>query len=90
MSIVSTARQLASGRKIKWSIALWVSGGAVLGGVLGNVAFERLLLVFRDDKMVQLIQILVTVLTLLFAFCIQNITGVGLRWKKLAGMQLVA
>lgn len=82
MSIVSTARQLASGRKINWSIALWVSGGAVLGGVLGNVAFEQLLLVFRDDKMVQLIQILVTVLTLLFAFLYTKYNWRGFALKK--------
>ncbi len=78
MSIVSTARQLASGRKINWSIALWVSGG----GVLGNVAFEQLLLVFRDDKMVQLIQILVTVLTLLFAFLYTKYNWRGFALEK--------
>ena len=82
MSIVSTTRQLASGRKINWSIALWVSGGAVLGGVLGNVVFERLLLVFRDDKLVQLIQILVTVLTLLFAFLYTKYNWRGFALKK--------
>ena len=49
MSLVSTARQLASGRKINWQIVLWVSGGAVLGGILGNVAFDHLLLLFQNE-----------------------------------------
>lgn len=82
MSIVSTVRQLASGRKINWSIALWVSGGAVLGGILGNLTFERLLLFFQDDKIVQLIQILVTVLTLLFAFLYTKYNWHGFALKK--------
>lgn len=57
MSLVSTARQLASGRKIHWQIVLWVSGGAVLGGILGNVAFDHLLLLFQNEDEVQMIQI---------------------------------
>lgn len=68
MSIVSTARQLSSGRKFDWRIAGGVSAGAVLGGVLGNTAFELFLKLFSDEKLVQLIQIALTILTLLFAF----------------------
>ena len=57
MSLVSTARQLASGHKINWQIVLWVSGGAILGGVLGNVAFDQLLLFFQNEDHVQMVQI---------------------------------
>lgn len=52
MSIVSTGRQLASGKKINWKIIFWVSLGAVIGGVLGNVSFEALLDYFKDETFV--------------------------------------
>lgn len=67
MSIVSTARQLQSGQKIKWRIVLWVSTGAIIGGILGNVTLDYSLNHFESDDMVQMMQIIVTVLTLLFA-----------------------
>ncbi|EGO8197503.1 sulfite exporter TauE/SafE family protein [Enterococcus faecalis] len=68
MSLVSTSKQLTSRRKINWQIALWVSGGAVLGGILGNIAFNQLLLFFQNENPVQMIQIFLTIVTLLFAF----------------------
>lgn len=68
MSIVSTSRQIASGRKFNWPIVIWVSAGAVLGGILGNGLFDYLLLWFADENNVQLVQIFLTVVTLLFAF----------------------
>lgn len=68
MSIVSTSRQIASGKKIDWKIVGWVSFGAVLGGILGNVAFDFLLRFFASERYVQLLQIVITVITLLFAF----------------------
>jgi uncharacterized membrane protein YfcA len=68
MSVVSTSRQLTSGKKFHWSIVLWVSAGAVLGGILGNVTFERCLSWFQNDSLVQLLQIGLTIVTLLFAF----------------------
>lgn len=34
MSVVSTTRQLTSGRKFNWQIVSWGSFGAVLGGSL--------------------------------------------------------
>ncbi|WP_099221735.1 sulfite exporter TauE/SafE family protein [Listeria costaricensis] len=68
MSIVSTSRQFTSGRKFNWRIVTWVSAGAVLGGILGNLTFEGLLKLFKSDDIVQLIQIVLTILTLLFAF----------------------
>ncbi|MBO0471492.1 sulfite exporter TauE/SafE family protein [Enterococcus sp. DIV0242_7C1] len=67
MSIVSTSRQLMSGRKINWQIVCWVSAGAILGGILGNVVFETFLSWFGNEDSVQLIQISLTVITLVFA-----------------------
>lgn len=68
MSIVSTARQLASVRKFNWQIVSWVSAGAVLGGILGNRAFEAGLSRFGNNDIVQLIQIILTVITLTLDF----------------------
>lgn len=68
MSIVSTWRQFASGRKLNGPIVLWVSLGAVIGGFLGNVGFEGLLKIFPNEDYVQLIQIVITIFTLVFAF----------------------
>lgn len=67
MSIVSTSRQLTSGRKFNWQIVCWVSVGAVLGGILGNTVFEAFLRWFGDQDVVQLIQVVLTVITLIFA-----------------------
>lgn len=68
MSIISTTTQLTSGRKFNWKIVSWVSAGAVLGGILGNIAFEACLNWFENEDRVQLIQIALTIVTLLFAF----------------------
>lgn len=68
MAIVSTSRQLISGKKFNWQIVFWVSGGAVVGGSLGNIVLETLLRWLGNDDLVQLIQIIFTVITLGFAF----------------------
>lgn len=68
MSIVSTLRQMKNGLTLKIPIALFVSLGSVIGGVIGNTTFDTLLKLLSDEKYVQIIQILLTVLTLAFAF----------------------
>ena len=68
MSVISTTRQLTSGRKFNWEIVSWVSVGAVLGGSFGNLAFEAFFSWFGNKDIVQLIQIALTMGTLIFAF----------------------
>lgn len=68
MSIVSTMRQLKNGLKLKIPIAVFVSLGSVVGGISGNTVFESLLRLFSDEKYVQLVQIILTIVTLLFAY----------------------
>lgn len=68
MSISSTLRQLESGQKVHWRIVVWVSLGSILGGIFGNLAFEALLLYFANEQSVQLLQIVLTIFTLAFAF----------------------
>ncbi len=55
MSIVSTVRQVSSGKSLNWQIVGWVSGGAVVGGIAGNIVFEIFLRLFENEKHVQLI-----------------------------------
>lgn len=68
MSIVSTLRQMSNGLKLQIRIAAFVSLGSVIGGILGNTVFESLLRLFSDEKYVQLVQIVLTIVTLLFAY----------------------
>lgn len=68
MAIVSTLRQMKNGLKLKLSLAAFVSLGSVIGGITGNSTFDTLLRLFSEEKYVQLIQIMLTLVTLLFAF----------------------
>lgn len=68
MSVISTYKQVKNGININWSSALLLSLGSVLGGITGNIAFDFLLHLFQSDKEVQLIQIILTVITLLFSY----------------------
>ncbi|EOL42359.1 sulfite exporter TauE/SafE family protein [Enterococcus phoeniculicola] len=68
MSIVSTARQMRQGISLKLPLVLWISIGALVGGMIGNVAFEALYQFVPTESYVQLIQIILTIITLLFAF----------------------
>lgn len=77
MSIVSTLRQMKNGLKLQLPIAFFVSLGSVIGGILGNTVFESLLHFFSDEKYVQLIQIILTIVTLLFAYFYTKIGNKG-------------
>ncbi|MGX7417897.1 sulfite exporter TauE/SafE family protein [Carnobacterium gallinarum] len=67
MAIVSTLRQFKNGIVIKWQVAFAISIGSVIGGVIGNRTFEQLLSYFPEESAVQWIQIILTILSLLFA-----------------------
>lgn len=66
MSIVSTIRQIQNKIDIKWGLALLVSVGSMIGGILGNSTFETLLSRTSENS-TQLVQIILTILTLGFA-----------------------
>ncbi|MGJ8729764.1 sulfite exporter TauE/SafE family protein [Listeria aquatica] len=69
MAIVSTFRQIKSGGiHLNMVRVLSVSGGAIVGGILGNVLFDYLLGYFGKGSSVQLVQIILTIITLVFAF----------------------
>lgn len=93
MAIVSTGRQLRTGMQVDWRIVSWISSGAVLGGVLGNAVFEKLFDLLNSERAVQLVQIGLTVATLLFAYLYTrypfgNYRLLQPRWYLLCGLVL--
>lgn len=68
MSMVSTYRQIKNGMTLEWLSIIQISAGAIVGGILGNQLFEKILMLFPNGREVQLVQISLTILTLVFAF----------------------
>lgn len=66
MAIVSTSKQLKNGIHLEIKVALLLSLGAILGGQLGDSSF-RLLTDRFPSELVNLIQIILTIITLLLA-----------------------
>lgn len=66
MSIASTYKQVKNGFEINWLNASAISLGSVIGGVAGNKLFNYLLSYYGDQKQVQFLQIILTVLSLVF------------------------
>ncbi len=67
MAIVSTYKQIKSGIAINWGFAFQISLGSILGGILGNSVFEKIVLIYPNGREVQLVQIILTVITLLLS-----------------------
>ncbi|MDN6639496.1 MAG: sulfite exporter TauE/SafE family protein [Tetragenococcus sp.] len=93
MAITSTLRQLKGGMTIQWKLVVWVAGGAVLGGFLGNYTFDFLLAYFSDETVVKLVQIALTIITLLFAlfynhFNFRKFHLTGKNWYFICGLIL--
>ncbi|MGX7195802.1 sulfite exporter TauE/SafE family protein [Enterococcus olivae] len=93
MSIVSTVRQMSNGVSIKAKIVGWLSFGSILGGILGSTTFEYVLTSFESEATVQLLQIFLTIITLVFAFLYsrfdwKNFELQGLGWYVLCGLLL--
>lgn len=67
MSMTSTVRQAKGGVTVQWRLMAWIAAGSILGGFLGNHTFDFFLANFSDDTVIKLIQIGLTIVTLLFA-----------------------
>lgn len=80
MSIVSTYKQMKNGVHIQWANVIWVSLGSVFGGILGNITFEKLLQTLAVEQ-VQLLQIILTVTTLLFSYFYSRYHFVNFEFK---------
>ena len=66
-SIVSTWQQFKNPIDIYIKLTLVISIGSLLGGILGQFAFSQLLVFLKNESTVQWVQIILTVLSLLFA-----------------------
>ena len=93
MSITSTIRQVRGGASVSWSFVLWIAGGSVLGGFLGNHTFDFFLNSFSNGTVVKLLQIVLTILTLLFALFYNHFNFgkfylTGKMWYLICGLIL--
>lgn len=68
MSLASTIKQIKNGIALQWNFALLISVGSILGGILGDNTFEKILDVYPSGKEVLLVQISLTVLSLIFSW----------------------
>lgn len=93
MSIVSTYRQIQNKVVFDWKVLGWSSIGAVVGGIFGNITFAFFLDMFQNTAVIQLIQIGLTILTLIFAFLYikydwKNFRLIHFGWYLLCGLLL--
>lgn len=93
MALVSTYRQVKKGIQIDWRLAGWVSLGAIIGGVAGNNTLDWLLRFFASDEQAKLVQIVLTILSLLFAFLYtryqwKSFSMHQVQWYLLCGLTL--
>ncbi|RST97337.1 hypothetical protein CBF37_10020 [Vagococcus vulneris] len=82
MSVISTIKQIRQGKQINWPFVIQISLGSVTGGIIGNYAFEFFLNRFPDERVVLIIQITLTVLTLLFALLYNKFQWTALHLKS--------
>ncbi|MCI1984992.1 MAG: sulfite exporter TauE/SafE family protein [Lactobacillus sp.] len=67
MAMVSTYRQVSYGMALHWPALFKLSSGAVIGGILGDSLINWLLLTLRSEQTVNLIQIGLTIMSLVLA-----------------------
>lgn len=91
MSVVSTLRQRKN-LVIDYPVAGLISLGAIIGGMLGNVVFESLLNWLVAEKSVQLIQIVLTIVTIGISYLVSegkwSLHLKGWYWYSLVGLSL--
>ncbi|MDQ0222595.1 sulfite exporter TauE/SafE family protein [Streptococcus moroccensis] len=83
MSLVSTYRQVKGGLEVNWPKMLSLALGSIIGGYLGNYLFELIRIVFQSNAVVQGVQIILTCLTLVFAFVYSRNPFISFRLNSL-------
>lgn len=68
MAISSTLRQMKNKVTIDWKFAFLNSLGAFVGGLAGQKVFDLLIINSSDDTIVNLIQIIITIITLFVSY----------------------
>lgn len=72
MSVTSIAKQREQRKHFPVKQMLWLALGCVIGGIIGNQVFNVLVTSFGDQAMVNLVQIIVTVILLSAAILYSN------------------
>jgi len=67
MAVVSTAKKVKDGTKIEFKTAAFISVGALVGGVIGNLYLEHLVRFFDAESTVQMIQAILNIIVLALA-----------------------
>lgn len=67
MSIVSTYKQYKNGINIQWGQALRLAAGSMIGGYLGDTLLVFLVKIFGNESIVNIIQIVLLIITLIVA-----------------------
>lgn len=75
MSIVSTIKNAKKNIKINWGEVLYLSIGSLFGGKLGDWLFMFLKNALNNDKIVNLIQIIIVVISLVLALVFSKNSG---------------
>lgn len=83
MSLVSTYGQLKNKIKINPTLTYTLSIGSVLGGILGSVLLNSFVIFFTNEKTVELIQMILFIVTLLFSYfySLVNLKGFDIKNK---------
>lgn len=80
MAIVSTYRQSQNGIHLAWPTLMQLALGAVVGGILGDRLVAWLLLVCQSEQQVNLIQIVLTIFSLIAALCFTK--PLKIKWRS--------
>ena len=81
MSIVSTFKNAKKGFNIDWMEILYLSIGSLFGGKLGDWLFMFLNGLLKNDKTVNLIQIIIVVISLILALIYSKNSGLKFKGK---------
>ena len=68
MALVSTIKKIQDNSEYQVALMGWSAAGAIIGGVIGKDTLDRMLFNF-DNKIVLTVQIIITILTIIFALC---------------------
>lgn len=82
MAIVSTIKQWRNGMTFQARLAIYISLGSILGGLAGGKLLDFLLASHMEDNKVLHIQIIVTILTLGYAFLYSRFNWQSIHLKS--------
>ncbi|WLD29176.1 MULTISPECIES: sulfite exporter TauE/SafE family protein [unclassified Clostridioides] len=89
MAIVSTIKQIKNGININYKLTIAISSASVIGGGIGNTLFQTLLKICSSENTVMGIQIILTIISLGFAYLYTKKSWKSLELKDIKWYVLV-